>query len=436
MFIGIRREDKNEWERRVPLIPEDLIEIKEKYKIDTLIQPSVIRCFPDNDYRSKGFTVVEDLSRANVVFAVKEIPIPFFRKGKTYVFFSHTIKGQPYNMPMLKKLMELECNLIDYEKITNEKGVRLIFFGNFAGYAGMIETLHILGQKLKLNGYSTPLEKIKQPYEYASVEDAKRKIKEVAEEIKKVGLPKKLCPVIIGFAGYGNVSKGAQEIFDILPNKIITPEILPTLHNSLTLDNSNFYKVVFKEEHLVKRIEGNFNLQEYFAHPEHYVSKFDTYIPYLSALVNCIYWDEKYPRLVTKKYLKDSMLTSGIKLQVIGDISCDVDGAVEITHKVTKPDNPAFTYFYDTEKFKDGIEREGITVMAVDNLPCEFPIESSASFSRVLKEFVPGIVNADFNSDFDELELPLPIKAALILHKGKLTKNYTYLTKFLNKEEK
>ena len=436
MFIGIRREDKNEWERRVPLIPEDLIEIKEKYKIDTLIQPSIIRCFPDNDYRNKGFTVVEDLSRADVVFAVKEIPIPFFRKGKTYVFFSHTIKGQPYNMPMLKRMMELGCNLIDYERILNENGVRLIFFGNYAGYAGMVETLHIFGQKLKLNGYSTPLEKIKQPYEYGSVEDAKKDIKKVAEEIKKVGLPKKLCPVIIGFAGYGNVSKGAQEIFDILPHKIITQDILPTLHNSLTLDNSNFYKVVFKEEHLVKRIEGNFNLQEYYSHPEHYISKFDTYIPYLSVLVNCIYWDEKYPRLITKKYLKDAMLTSGIKLQVIGDISCDVDGAIEITHKVTKPDNPAFSYFFDTEKFVDGIVKEGITVMAVDNLPCEFPVESSAAFSRVLKEFVPGIVNADFSFDFDKLKLPSPIKKALILHNGKLTNDYTYLTKFLSKEEK
>jgi len=121
---------------------------------------------------------------------------------------------------------------------------------------------------------------------------------------------------------------------------------------------------------------------------------------------------------------------------VIGDISCDVDGAIEITHKVTKPDNPAFTYFYDTEKFEDGIEREGITVMAVDNLPCEFPVESSSAFSRVLKEFVPDIVNCDFNSSFDELQLPSAIKTALILHKGKLTKDYTYLTKFLNKEEK
>ena len=139
--IGIRREDKNKWERRVPLVPEHVKEFKEKYDVETVIQPSKIRVYSDDEYSDAGAVVKEDMSTCLIVFAVKEIPIHLFEKNKAYVFFSHTIKGQKYNMPMLKKMMDLRCNLIDYEKIKDERGNRLIFFGRFAGFAGMIDTL-------------------------------------------------------------------------------------------------------------------------------------------------------------------------------------------------------------------------------------------------------------------------------------------------------
>ena len=125
--IGIRREDKNKWERRVPLIPEHIQEFKEQYQINTIIQPSPIRVYPNTTFQQAGATIQEDLSSCPVVLAVKEIPLDFFQPGKTYVFFSHTIKGQQYNMPMLKKMMELGCTLIDYERIMNEKGFKTEF---------------------------------------------------------------------------------------------------------------------------------------------------------------------------------------------------------------------------------------------------------------------------------------------------------------------
>jgi saccharopine dehydrogenase (NAD+, L-lysine-forming) len=433
--IGVRREDKNEWERRTPLIPTDVKELKEKFAVKTIIQPSRIRIFSDEEYERAGAEVNEDLGEADVVLAIKEIPAHLFQKNKTYVFFSHTIKGQSYNMPMLKRMMELNCNLIDYERVMNEKKVRLIFFGRYAGMAGMIETLHAFGQKLKLQGYSTPLEKIKQAYQYNSLEEAKEEIEKIGEEINEKGLPLALCPLVVGFAGYGNVSRGAQEIFNLLPHKIISAHILEEMYETFSADNFNFYKVVFDEGDMVRSKLGQFELQDYYNHPEKYESRFENYLPYLSILVNCIYWTNAYPRLVTKEYLKiQTILRSNLTLKVIGDISCDIDGAVEITHKITKPDNPTFTYYADKDQYEDGTQRTGITVMAVDNLPCEFSRESSQEFSAVVKNFVNDLVTADYNGDFEQLELPAPLKNAMILHKGQLTNDYLYMKKFLKQE--
>lgn len=431
-ILGIRREDKNQWERRVPLIPEDVRELKEKYGIKTIVQPSKIRIFPDDEYEKAGAEINEDLGAASVVLAVKEIPISLFQKNKTYVFFSHTVKGQDYNMGMLKHMMDLKCNLIDYERVVNEKHQRLIFFGKYAGLAGMIEVLHAYGQKLKLQGYDTPLEKVKQPYEYGTVANAKKAIEAIGKEIDEVGLPVELAPLVFGFAGYGNVSRGAQEIFDLLPHKVISANILDEMYENFSLDNLNFYKVVFGEDDIVKPKQGEFVLQDYYDHPENYTPVFERYLSRLEVLVNCIYWSEAYPRLVTKEYLKnETVLKSNLKLKVIGDISCDIDGGIEITHKITKPDVPTFTYFANDDRFEDGTQRLGVTVMAVDNLPCEFSRASSKAFSKVLKEYVDNMVSTDFNTDFANLALSPPMRRALVLHHGEFTPDYRYMKRYL-----
>jgi saccharopine dehydrogenase (NAD+, L-lysine-forming) len=431
-IIGIRREDKNEWEKRVPLVPDDVRWLKEKYGIRTIIQPSAIRTFSDEEYRRAGAEVSEDLGRAGVVFAVKEIPASLFREGKTYVFFSHTIKGQAYNMPMLKDLVERRCNLVDYERVLNEKNQRLIFFGRYAGLAGMLDTLHGFGMKLQARGVANPFTRIRQAYQYASLEAAKAEVAAVGAEIDEHGFPEELCPLVVGFAGYGNVSRGAQEIFNLLPHKILSAEALVEMVDNFSSDNLNLVKVVFSEDDLVRPLQGAFELQDYYAHPEKYEGKFENYLPLLSILVNCIYWTEKYPRLVTKEYLKNrTILESTPHLQVIGDISCDINGSIEITREATKPDAAYYTYFAEEDRFADGVEPLGVTVMAVDNLPCEFPRESSIEFSRVLRDFVPEIVQADFSRPTESLELPFPIQKALVLHRGAFAPEYRYMNEFI-----
>jgi len=427
--IGVRREDKNEWERRVPLIPEHIKQLKEKYDIETIIQPSSIRAFSDQEYIDSGANVSEDLSEAPVIFAVKEIPISLFQPRKTYVFFAHVIKGQKYNMPMLKKMMELGCNLIDYEKITDENGRRLVFFGHYAGLAGMFDTLWAFGKRMEIKGIETPFNEIKEAINYKDLNDIKDHLKMLGERIAKDGLPDDICPMVVGFAGYGNVSRGAQEILDLLPVEEITPEQLKTLSENYS--NNVIYKVVFKEKDMVDPIspDANFDLQEYYSKPELYKPTFEQYLPYLTILMNCIYWEKRYTRLITKDYVERNY--NQMKLEVVGDISVDVNGAIEFTEKTTDSGCPTFVYNPSNKKITDGYEGEGIVVMAVDNLPCELPRESSEAFSKLLFDFVPPIAKADYSVDFDSLDLPPEVKRAIILYHGKLAPDYEYISKYL-----
>lgn len=431
-LIGIRREDKSPWERRVPLIPEDVRQLKDGHSIEVSIQPSEIRVFSNQEYLKAGAKVEEDLSGCQAIFALKEVPLEYFQPGKTYLFFSHTIKGQPYNLSMLRRLLELKCQLIDYEIVTDEKGRRLLFFGRHAGMAGMIDTLWTLGKRLDWEGIPNPFSEIHPTHRYESLAQAKTEIARVGRAIESDGLPDSLIPLICGLTGYGNVSKGAQEILDILPVREITPQELAS--EVVQGSAKPIYKVVFREEHTVEPVspKGEFELADYYEHPDRYRSRFESYLPHLTVLVNCIYWESKYPRLVTKEALR--RLYGQEKspcLRVIGDISADIEGAMECTVRHTSPDDPVFTFDPFKELAAPGWQGVGPVVLAVDNLPCQLPKESSTHFSQSLLKFVPDIARADFSADLSSSGLPPSIQRGTIVYQGELTPDYRYLEKFL-----
>ena len=432
--IGIRREDKNRWERRVPLIPSHVKEILEEHKVAVSLQPSLNRVFLDEDYVQVGATIQEDLSSCPIVLALKEIPVSFLQENKIYVFFSHTIKGQPDNMPMLKKMMELRCTLIDYEKIVDEKGQRLVLFGRQAGQAGMIDTLWALGRRLSHLGQENPFSILRQAYLYSSLVEAKEAFQKLGWRIQEKGLDSSMVPAVCGFAGYGSVSKGAQELFDILPHEEIAPEDIRALFLNKTFVSNKLYKVVFEEKHLVEPVssEISFNLQDYYDTPEKYKSKFETYLSDLTLLVNCIYWAPEYPRMVTIPFLRKLWNSSQApRLKVIGDISCDISGSIECTVRVTSPDNPVFVYDPIEEKGIDGFKGRGVAVMAIDNLPAEISLESSISFSQSLKSLIPSLASADFSTDFEHCSLSPALKKAVILYMGELTPDFKYMKKYV-----
>ncbi len=429
MILGIRNEDKSKWEKRVPLIPDHIKKlIEEGHKI--IVEPSSHRYLEDSEFKKAGAIVSSDINQADIIIGVKEIPKEKIEKDKVYMFFSHTIKGQDYNMPMLKTLLEKECTLIDYELIKDSTtGERLIFFGRFAGIAGMIETLYAAGQKFKMLGFATPLEKIKRAYEYSSVLNAKREISQVGEEIKESGFPEELLPLTIGITGYGHVSRGAWEILNLLPFEEITPGQL--LNGYFDVKKNVVYKIVFRIYHFVKPLKEDFTFKHYYEHPEFYAPDFKKFIPHLSVLVNGIYWDPRYPKLITLNDFRELWIQGKQKLKVIGDITCDVNGSIELTVRDGDPDKGFLTYLPEENKFVDGIIEKGATDMVVTILPSELPKDSSEYFSSVLVNLIKPVLKTNFNVSFEKLDLPPEIKKAVICHKGELTPDFKYLEKYI-----
>jgi len=428
-YIGIRREDKSRSERRVPVTPEDARALREEHGIEAIVQPSGLRIIPDEEYRRTGTVVQDDLSECDVIFGVKEIPPELFQAGKSYVFFSHVAKGQSYNMPMLGRLMELGCDLIDYEKVSDDSGRRLIFFGRHAGIAGMFETLWALGRRLDWEGIANPFGSLRRVHEYAGVASLQAAARELGAAIRSQGVPESLAPVVIGVAGYGNVARGAWEILEQLPIVRIAPDQVPLVAADPQATRHVLYVAEFREGDTAAPIVPGttFDLQDFYRNPEKYQGQFERYAPCLTLVVNCIYWEKRFPRLLTTSYLKGLYAEGQPRLRVIGDISCDIEGGVEVTVRSTEPDAPVYVYDVRTGEAVEGWAGAGPVIMAVDILPSELPLDASVDFSRVLRSFIPAIASADFSMPFESLELPPEIRRALIVLRGELTPQYRYL---------
>ncbi len=432
--FGIRREDINKWEKRVPLIPSHVRELMEGRRLDFRVQPSGIRVFTDDDYRIAGVPVEEDLSSCSVILALKEIPLELIERGKTYLFFSHTAKGQSQNMPMLRKMMDLGCTVVDYEKMVDDKGRRVLYFGNYAGHAGMIDTFWALGKRLEAEGTPSPFTMLQPAHRYGSLVEAKEAAGDLARAIGRQGLPRELGPVVFGFFGYGHVSQGAQEIFDILPHEAVGPADLHRLFEAGEATHGRLYKAVFREEDMVRPVDPGkpFDLQDYYENPQGYRAVTEGLVPYLTAIVNGIYWTPKFPKYVTKPFLK-SLYGTGARprLRVVGDITCDINGSIESTVRPTDSDDPVYVYDPVEDRAVPGFEGRGPAVLAVYNLPAELPLESSTYFSGKLKEHVPALAAARFDGPFAACGLPDVLRRAVILYRGELTPDYAYLAKFV-----
>jgi len=406
--IGIRREDKNEWERRVPLTPEHVSELT-RHGVKVAVQPSTLRIFPDETFRAAGASVVEDLSPCPLVIGVKEIPLASFVPKTTYAFFAHVAKGQPGNMPMLRRLMELGCSLIDYEKIVDDRGRRLVFFGKHAGFAGMLDTLAALGQRLTWEGIVSPFSNMKMAHAYADLEEAHAELARLAAAIRRDGLPAGLHPVLFGFTGSGNVSKGAQDIFEHLPYEEVLPEDLSSLFTNDDLPRNILYKVVF-------------------ARDDRFGRSMAAHLPHLTVLVNGIYWEPGQARVVTVDDLRASYAGPvPPRLRVIGDISCDLRGSIEANVRITTPGDPVYVYDVASGDAISGVAGRGPVILAVDNLPCELATDASQHFGDALLRFLPGIARCDWSKPLADLDLADEIRRAVIVHRGRLTPSFAHL---------
>jgi saccharopine dehydrogenase (NAD+, L-lysine-forming) len=419
MIIGIRQENKGKWEQRAPLAPSH-VRLLVDAGITIQVEKSSVRAYSEDAYRAAGATLVDTMQNADLILGVKEIPLDYIQPHKIYFFFSHTIKGQAHNMPLLQRLLEQKSILVDYEKIVNQEGRRLVFFGPFAGNAGMLDALYGLGQKWKLQGFQTPFADIKPTYHYKTLENARKHLAEIADRIGAGEMPAELGPLVFGFTGYGNVSLGAQAVFDILPHETISADQLAANANLVA---GKIYKAVFTSSDMYARRDGQpFDKFEFFKQPELFASRMAEYLPHLTMLINAVYWSDKADRIVSRKNLQ----ALALPLPFIADISCDINGGIEVTTRATTIESPFLNYSPATDTISETLAAEGTSVLAIDNLPCELSLDATDYFGNALAPLLLQIKSADQTDQW-----PAEISKAIICQNGELTEDYQYLNQFL-----
>jgi len=426
------------WERRSPLCPHHVTDLTNQgFKV--LVQPCNKRVFTNREYQEAGAIVQDDLSEAGLVIGVKQIQTKMLTGERNFLFFSHTIKAQPGNMAMLDHILKEKCRLFDYECITrngSDTEPRLVAFGKYAGIAGMIDGLQGLGQRLLAEGYSTPFLNVPTSHMYQNLDHARYTIRNVGAQIENGGIPDGLTPLVFGFTGAGNVSQGAQSIFTLLPHEFIKPEELPHLKEMILSGKkkaNKLYGVVFSAEHMVKKKDGSplTDKRHYYDNAEEYVGRFhEDYMPYVSFLANCMYWDFHFPRLITKQQIKDLRASGNKNLRFISDISCDPGGSIEFLSKCTPIDSPFYHYIPETGKDIDHLTADGVGMLSVEILPTELPRDASEHFGQALMPLLPPLLKSAGSSTPTDLDdLPAEMKRACIASHGELLPKWRYISR-------
>lgn len=401
--IGIIREGKKPIDRRVPLTPLHAATVKETYSdVNVVCQESKIRCYSDEEYRQAGIDMVEDISDCDVLMGVKEVPIEDLIEGKTYFFFSHTIKEQAYNRDLLRAILKKKIRLVDYETLTNARGQRVVAFGRYAGLVGAYNAIWTYGQRYNLFS-------IKRANDCFDLEELKHELTQV-----------KLPAIKIVLTGGGRVAKGAMEIMSALGIRKVTPARFQEEdfdHPVYTQLNTRDYVAAANGEDFVR--------EEFYKHPEKYVNDFLKYSRHADVLIACAFWDPRAPVLFERK----DMMRSDFKIRIIADITCDIEGSIPSTKRPATIEDPVYDYDPSGDTVDPPFSDEGnISVMAVDNLPCELPRNASEDFgTEILNHVLPALLSEDRDG---------MIARATITENGELTERYSYLQNFVNGENK
>ncbi|KAI9014374.1 Saccharopine dehydrogenase-domain-containing protein [Phycomyces nitens] len=428
--VGLRREDKSRWERRAALTPTTVEQLIKDTGSRIYVQPSTKRIFSDESYKKAGAIVTEDISAADIILGIKEVPEESLLPKKTYLFFSHSHKGNQKNMSMLKNILEKDIRLIDYELMKDSTGKRLVAFGQFAGNAGMVDSLHGMGHRFLGMGYSTPFMYLAMAHGYKSLQDARQSVGAMGEMIKDQKTPKDFGPLVFGFTGAGNVAHGALDIFKELPHEFVAAKDLPLLVNDKNPNLSKLYATHLAIPDYIQHRDGSpcVDPEDYLRNPSAYQSVFHQKVaPFVNTVVTGGYWDERYPRLLTNAQLKELQLQQQIghvprgKMMTLADIVCDVKGAFEPLSHSTNIDNGFFYYDAINGREHENAEEPGMQIMGIDILPAELPIESSQHFSNVLYPHLKELVTS---SAVNLSDLSATLANATIADKGHLTKEH------------
>jgi hypothetical protein len=399
--IGVLRETKTPPDHRVAIPPAIASEIASRFPgVEVVVQPSPNRCFPDDEYLEAGIRLQEDLSDCDWLIGVKEVHLSALLENKNYMFFAHVAKKQTYNRPLLQEVVRKRIRLVDYEYLKDERNLRLIAFGRWAGIIGGFNAL--LGWGLKTGRYH-----LQPPHLCFDRSEMDRQLADL--DVGKIR---------ILVTGGGRVALGAMETL----GKLGIPEVTPAEY----LEYPDRSPVICRIDpwHYVTRKDANpFDFQHFCDKPREYLSCFHPFAASTDLLIAAHFWDPASPKL----WQLDEMKSDDFKIRMIADISCDINGSVPCTIRATAIGDP----FYDWDRFhlRELIpfsDPEAVTVMSIDNLPGELPRDASVDFARVLMETVfPCILGEDPCHVIDRATITLD---------GHLNEHFAYLDAFLKGE--
>lgn len=396
--LGIIREGKVPPDKRVPLTPKQCKLVEQLFpQVKVVVQTSPVRAFTDKQYSDEGVEIVSDLSDCDIIMGVKEVNKSDLIPNKKFLFFSHTIKKQPYNRDLLRAILDKNIQLIDYEVLKNSDNKRIIGFGRYAGIVGAYNGFRTFGLKNRL-------------YDLKPACACADRV-EMENELAKVILPADTRIVLTGF---GRVGNGAREIMKLVP---IT-EVKPAEFLAQQFDHPVFTHLEVND--YFERMDGTpFDKKTFYEAPELFQSAFQAYAKHANMYIACHYWSNKSPFILTNEHLKTSKLT------VVADVSCDIAGPIACTIRPSKIADPIFGYSIATGEEADWMNEGVVAVMAVDNLPCELPLDASEDFGN---ELIAQVFPALFGEDPTGI-IERGSETDLF---GKLTPNFAYLQDYVN----
>ncbi|MCL6258476.1 NAD(P)-dependent oxidoreductase [Aquiflexum sp. TKW24L] len=402
MKIGLIKEGKNPPDRRVPFTPQQLSFLSELYK-DTLsfyVESSPFRCFSDEEYIQEGIEVVGDNSFCDLLMGVKEVPVSQLIPNKSYVFFSHTIKGQAQNRKLLQSVLEKNITLMDYEVLKDEHGNRTVAFGHWAGIVGAYNGLWAYGKK-------SGLYDLKRAFECFDK-------RELDQELLKVQLP----PIKIVVTGRGRVGKGVVEVLNQVGIRQVGPKEL-----LLQYFDEAVYTILSTEEYYRRKTDGGYDKEEFYAFPDKYESHFLKFAEVSDILMAASYWDPKAPKL----FKMEDISSDEFSISVIADITCDINGSIPTTVKNCSTLNPIFDIDRESFQVLPAFGKQtSISVMAIDNLPTELPRDASEDFGvQLMQHFIPELIEEESKV----------LDKATIAKEGDLTIEFIFLRDYVNESE-
>ena len=401
MKFGIIKERKNPPDRRVVFSPDELVQFKNKFpQADITVESSDIRIFSDESYQEKGFEIAQDLSDCDVLFGVKEVPIINLIPNKSYFFFSHTIKKQPYNRKLLQAVLDKNITLYDHETIVDEKNARLIGFGRYAGIVGAYNGIRAFGIKFEL--FNLP--------KAETLPDQNALI----QRLRKYPLPY----IKIVLTGSGKVAHGAKEMLDAMKIKQVSVE------NYLTKKYTEPVYTMIDVLDYNKRKDGQkLDKYDFYNNPKEYESDFEKFAEVSDLFLAGHFHGNNAPVILSKEMLQSPKCS----IKVVADISCDIDGPVACTLRPSTIADSVYGYLPKEHKEVSLTHPAAIWVMAVDNLPCELPKDASEGFGEMfLKHVIPAFYNNDANG---------VLERAKVTENGKLTPRFAYLQDFVDDKE-